>query len=75
VRGNVAAKWFTDEVNGGLDYVTKVELLAVNRPKFARPYFWSGQIPDVRECLLDVSAAVEELHRSLPVLSAWATKS
>jgi hypothetical protein len=45
--------------------VTKVELLAVNKPGVAEPYLWSGQIGEVRTCLLDVVAGVEELHRSL----------
>jgi hypothetical protein len=81
VHGNVAVNWFANPVywidekkpkqDGAtvkpliIDYVTKVELLAVNSPGEPEPFIWSGQIPDARACLLDVTAGVERLHRSL----------
>jgi hypothetical protein len=82
VHGNVAANWFTEDVYDGsddgsdevIDYVTKVELLSVNRPGVARPLIWSGQVQDARECILDVLAAMEELHGPLEFAGAAARK-
>jgi hypothetical protein len=77
VHGNVAANWFTNpfdyEIQTGkrkgeiviVDYVSKIEPLAVNKPGIATPYFWSGQIPEMRQCLLDVVAGIDLLHRKV----------
>ena len=77
VHQNAAANWFANpvdyEIQTGerkgeiviVDYVSKVELLAVNKPGVATPYFWSGQIPEVRQCFLDAVAGIEAMHRSV----------
>lgn len=77
VHGNAAANWFVNvveyEINAGprkgevivIDAVTKVEPLTVNTPGVAMPFFHAAQLPEMRQCLLDVVAGVENLHRKI----------
>jgi hypothetical protein len=77
VHGNVAANWFVNpveyEIETGprkgeilvIDAVTKVEPLAVNKPGVAIPFFQAGQLPEMRQCLLDVIAGLEPLYQKI----------
>jgi hypothetical protein len=65
VHGNVVALLWANDVDGGLDTVTKVELLSVPVPDLAVCFIETGQIPDARECLLDASKRIDEIHRRL----------
>lgn len=64
VRGNAAALLWTNDVNNGVDVVSKVELLTVREGE-AECFFEAGQVADVRACLMDAAGRIEEISRSL----------
>lgn len=65
IEGNVAALLWTNDVNDGVDFVAKVEMLAVTEEGIAEAFYEACQLGNAVECLLRAEQCIERMGLAL----------
>ena len=61
IEGNVAALLWTNDVNEGLDFVAKVEMLAVTASGEAEVFYEANQLGNAIDCMLRAEEEIERI--------------